>query len=82
MDRFSPEYQSSRDSVGFVPFGVGPRNCIGLRFAMMEAKIALISLLKRYRIDRCDKTLDPLPTSINGVAAPSEGVYVKMSRRS
>ena len=39
-----------------MPFGAGPRNCIRMRFALLEAKIALIELLKRYTFVRAPDT--------------------------
>ena len=39
-----------------MPFGFGPRICIGIRFALLEAKIALIELLKRFTFTRVPET--------------------------
>jgi cytochrome P450 len=38
----------------YLPFGVGPRICIGVTFAMAEAHIIMATLLRRYRIIRAD----------------------------
>ena len=44
--RFLPERKAARSSVAWLPFGAGPRNCVGMRFALMEAKICLTRLLR------------------------------------
>ena len=46
--RFTAEEKAKRPQLCHLPFGFGPRNCVGMRFALLEAKIALIELLKRF----------------------------------
>jgi len=48
--RFTPEEKAKRHLCAYMPFGHGPRNCIGMRFALLEVKMALISILQKYRI--------------------------------
>ena len=47
-NRFSPGEELERPNNVYLPFGIGQRNCIGMRFALMEAKIVLIELLKVF----------------------------------
>lgn len=47
-DRFSPERESSIPKYAYLPFGGGPRVCIGNHFAMMEAKLILATVASRY----------------------------------
>lgn len=47
--RFEPELKKNRHPMAWIPFGSGPRSCLGIRFAMLEAKIALAKLLMNYR---------------------------------
>lgn len=48
-DRFSPERSSARSRFAYLPFGDGPRICIGKGFAMMEAKIVLAMMAGAFR---------------------------------
>ena len=79
--RFAKERKGSRHPMAYMPFGGGPRNCIGMRFAIMEAKMAVINTLRRFTIVRRPETKDPLPISADGVHGPSEGVFVKLQKR-
>ena len=56
VHRFIPEERAKRPQLAHMPFGFGPRNCIGMGFALLEAKIALIELLKRYTFIRAPDT--------------------------
>ena len=46
-DRFAPAQQQERPRSAYVPFGAGPRGCIGRMFAEMEGQIILATLLQR-----------------------------------
>ena len=49
-DRFSPARVKGRDRWQYVPFGGGPRSCIGDHFAMLEATLALATMVRRCEI--------------------------------
>ncbi|KAK3607440.1 hypothetical protein CHS0354_035139 [Potamilus streckersoni] len=51
-ERFSPTYKEKIVPYSFLPFGVGPRSCIGERFAMLEIKLTIARILKNYRFTR------------------------------
>ncbi|KAF2894087.1 hypothetical protein ILUMI_12097 [Ignelater luminosus] len=59
-DRFSEENKRNIPQFSYLPFGEGPRVCIGLRFGMMQVKVGLTVLLKNYVFALNYKTRTPL----------------------
>lgn len=68
--RFHPENRGKIDRFQYLPFGAGPRVCIGASFALQEAIIALAVLLHRYRFDMASSVkpwpVQKLTTQPNG----------------
>lgn len=59
-DRFTPDAINGRHSHSFLPFGDGPRNCIGMRFGLLEVKFGVAQLLSRLRLTVNERTKVPL----------------------
>ncbi len=49
-ERFAPERAAARPRFAYIPFGGGPRICIGAAFAMSEAMLILATIAQRYRL--------------------------------
>ena len=49
-ERFSPERSADRPKFIYLPFGAGPRQCIGSQFALIEAHLSVATLAQRYRL--------------------------------
>lgn len=59
-ERFSPENEKSIPKHAYIPFGSGPRVCIGQSFSMMEAKLILATVLHRFKVRaHADMKFDP-----------------------
>ncbi len=67
-DRFSPQNSEGRDRWQYLPFGAGPRSCIGDHFAMLKATIALATIIQRTEIQSIDPDF-PMIVPFTTVAA-------------
>ena len=83
-EKFDPgRFQGSakdtrRHSYQYLPFGAGPRNCIGMRFALMEIKIALVKILMKYKFVQAPETQVPLVMHAGNTLSPRDGVHLKI----
>jgi cytochrome P450 family 6 len=72
-ERFNEENSSSRHQYAHIPFGEGPRICIGLKFGMMQSKVGLTSLLRKYNFTLNPKTKQPLTFQSNSFVLAADG---------
>lgn len=80
-DRWSEERKSTVNKYAFLPFGEGPRICVGMRMALLQSKAAIVALLRKYKVERNPKTSVPLKMSMQGLLSmPEEGTWTYLKR--
>ena len=78
---FLPERHSTkRHPMAYLPFGAGPRQCVGMRFVLIEIKILLVRLLLKYSIMPGEHLESKLNIREGTVIAPEE-VWIKLMKR-
>ncbi|KAK4876715.1 hypothetical protein RN001_009221 [Aquatica leii] len=74
-ERFSDKNKESIKSFTYFPFGIGPRHCIGIRFALLVMKIMMVNLLTKFQIIPTEKTVIPFEQSKNSLLLRSMHGY-------
>jgi cytochrome P450 len=78
-ERFAPEIRNNIDRFVYLPFGGGPRMCIGNHFALLEMQIVITMLYSRFTFELQKDfvvELDPLVT-----LRPKNGLMMKVMKR-
>jgi cytochrome P450 family 3 subfamily A len=65
--------------MSFMAFGEGPRNCVGLRFALTEIKLCLTHLLRQYQILSTEKTKQEFNIRETLIIVPS-ALFIKLKK--
>ncbi|XP_049762223.1 LOW QUALITY PROTEIN: cytochrome P450 6k1-like [Schistocerca cancellata] len=81
-ERFSEEAKAKRHPYVYLPFGEGPRICIGMRMGLLQTKVGLTNILSKYSVRTTQKTVANLvyhPRS--PVLMAKSGIHLQFVRR-
>ncbi|XP_059167010.1 cytochrome P450 3A16-like isoform X2 [Physella acuta] len=79
-ERFTQENKDARHPYAHMPFGQGPRNCVGQRLALLVLKVAIATVVQRYTPTACSKSVYPVHLS-KLQAKATDGLWVKFETR-
>nr|BAN21142.1 cytochromeP450 [Riptortus pedestris] len=80
-DLFDPDrFNQHNSKATWLPFGDGPRNCIGKRFAMVEVKTALATILEKYYLEESKLTKYPLEFAPTMPLTPVHPLWIKIAK--
>lgn len=67
----------------YLTFGEGPRNCLGMRLGILQSKIAIILLLRKFKFELADehKNRELKMNNVSTVLAPANGINLKIYMR-
>nr|XP_048287753.1 cytochrome P450 3A13-like isoform X2 [Myodes glareolus] len=80
-ERFSKENKDRINPYTYLPFGYGPRQCIGMRFALINMKLAIVKILQNYSLLPCEETEVPLKLKKTLLLTPEKPIVLKIISR-
>ncbi|XP_004617399.1 cytochrome P450 3A12-like isoform X1 [Sorex araneus] len=80
-ERFSSQNKDSINPYVYMPFGAGPRNCIGMRFALMSLKLAVVKTLQNFTFKPCEETQIPVILGKQVLVQPEKPIVLKVESR-
>eukprot|EP00057_Strongylocentrotus_purpuratus_P033355 XP_791117.3 PREDICTED: cytochrome P450 3A40 [Strongylocentrotus purpuratus] len=80
-ERFTKENREGRNPFTWLPFGAGPRICIGMRFALMEAKMAIVRSLQVVHFEISPLTKIPPDVGLTSLLSKKSSYTLKITQR-
>lgn len=80
-DRFTEDQRKNRHKVAYIPFGEGPRMCLGIKFAYTQIKYALANVVKDFEVQLSPKQ-KPIKIDPTGIIYQAKDqLFVRMKSR-
>lgn len=80
-ERFTAEARLQQKPFTYLPFGAGPRSCLGVRLGLLVVKLTLLQVLHKFRFEASHETQVPLQLESKSALGPKNGVYIKIVSR-
>ncbi|XP_064334233.1 cytochrome P450 3A29-like [Camelus dromedarius] len=80
-ERFRKKNQDGINPYTYLPFGTGPRNCIGMRLALLTIKLAAIRVLQNFSFKPCKETQIPLKLRPGMLIQPEKPILLMVEPR-
>ena len=80
-ERFDPNNEQSYPTFAYLPFGEGPRNCVGKCLALLEAKMALVAIMRDLQFKRTTDTEVPLDFVTGISLSPRNGMKLSIASK-
>lgn len=78
-DRFAEDRRDEIPPFAFLPFGDGPRVCIGQRFGMMQTRMGLVTLLRRFKVEVSPRTVEKIELSpLSTLLQAKDGIWARI----
>lgn len=80
-ERFSPENIQNRAPFTYIPFGEGPKHCIGSRMGILQVKIGIVAVLSKFRIELLPNKSGQIISNKTGILNVTDDVKLKLILR-
>lgn len=81
-ERFSDENKDTIKPFTYLPFGIGPRNCIGSRFALLEAKAVFFEIISELKLELTPRSQHPIQLKKDSFNMQAEkGFWIQYTKR-
>ena len=80
-ERFLSENRHLIKPYTYLPFGSEPRNCVGMRFGLLEAKLGLAKIIPKYKFVKCANTKVALEFFASRLLLAAKNIVIGVERR-